>query len=154
MTNTPLATLLQAECALLEAFITVLQREQHLLIEGRTEDLEAVAREKSRIADQLTGAGQQREAALSSLGLDAGREGISIWQARADATEQARWSSLLESAAEARRLNETNGRLITERLQRNQQLLQVLTAASNRAALYGPDGQTQVSTGGRTLGSA
>lgn len=63
------------------------------------------------------------------------------------------WQALLALAARARALNETNGRLIAERLAHNRQALAVLLAAADQAALYGPDGQPRPLGGGRSLGS-
>jgi flagella synthesis protein FlgN len=64
------------------------------------------------------------------------------------------WNRLRALAAEARSLNDTNGRLIGIHLENNQQALAVLLSAANQAATYGPDGQQKPGGGGRSLGSA
>ncbi|MDP2808775.1 MAG: flagellar export chaperone FlgN [Rhodocyclaceae bacterium] len=107
----------------LRAFIDVLRREQALLTEGSIDALATLIAEKSVLADRLN---------------------------RMPASEEAAFREL---AAEARSLNETNGKLIALRMQHNQQALAVLMAAADQAITYGPDGQQRGGGGGRSLGS-
>lgn len=108
----------------LRAFIDVLRREQALLTEGSVEDLAPLIAEKTALADRLNRMPDSKEAALREL------------------------------AAEARALNETNGKLIALRLQQNRKALDILLAAADNATTYGPDGQQQTGLGGRILGKA
>lgn len=108
----------------LQAFIELLRREQTALVENDIETLAALITEKTALTERLNG--------------------ISAEEAQ----------SLRELAAEARQLNETNGRLIAVHLQRNQQALNVLLAAADHAATYGRDGQQQAGVSGRSLGKA
>jgi flagellar biosynthesis/type III secretory pathway chaperone len=51
-------------------------------------------------------------------------------------------------------MNHTNGELIQIKMRYNTQALAVLVGATQHAAgLYGPDGQTNLPSTGRTLGS-
>lgn len=108
----------------LRAFIDLLCREQAALSEGDIEALAALLPEKTALTERLNG--------------------ISAEEAH----------QLRELAAEARHLNETNGKLIAVHLQRNQQALNILLAAADHAATYGRDGQQQPLSGGRILGKA
>ncbi|QDX81371.1 hypothetical protein B9N43_09020 [Denitratisoma sp. DHT3] len=147
------------ELATLGKFIDLLQEEQGKLVAGELEGFEALAASKLAAADRLNGLSTSRDRLLCNAGYPAGREGVEAWLAGppnppSAAESRGAWESLLALAAEARRLNELNGKLIAERLSHNQQALSILTTATNRASLYGPDGQTRVSGGGRKLGSA
>lgn len=108
----------------LQAFIELLRREQAALTENDIEALAALLPEKTALTERVNG--------------------ISADEAR----------QLRELAAEARALNETNGKLIALHLQRNQQALNVLLAAADHAATYGRDGQPHSSLSGRSLGKA
>jgi len=128
------------------------------LVSGKADDLALLIDKKSALATRLGGCAQSREAALASLNLPAGRLGMDAWLATnpADGSSHKLWRELLPLAAEARSLNELNGKLIGTHLQHNQQALAALMAATERAMTYGPDGQTSVRPGGsgRILGSA
>jgi flagella synthesis protein FlgN len=57
-------------------------------------------------------------------------------------------------ANQAQQLNTTNGELIQSRMRYNQQALGVLFSSSKNASnLYGPDGQANMGSSGRHLGS-
>lgn len=146
--------LLSNELAAVAEFTALLQQEQQALVTGVVEGFESLATAKLGIADRLNALSNAREQSLRRAGLPEGRQGMDAWLATQQASARSDWQSLLNTAAEARRLNELNGKLIAERLSNNQQALSILTAATNRAALYGPDGQTHVSGAGRKLGSA
>lgn len=108
----------------LQAFIDVLRREQTTLAAGDIDALAPLIAEKTVLAERLN---------------------------QTPASEAAMFRDL---AGEARALNEANGKLIALRLQHNQQALNVLLAAADSAATYGPDGQQQSGVGSRILGKA
>lgn len=110
--------------ATLQAFIEVLRREQEALAAGDIEALPPLIAEKTALAERLN--------PLPASAL----------------------ASLKDLAAEALALNEANGKLIALRLQHNQQALNILLAAANGAATYGPDGQQQAAIASRSLGKA
>jgi flagellar biosynthesis protein FlgN len=149
-----LANLLSQEVEAVRSFILLLRREQSLLAEGASETLTALAEEKSRGAGQLTSLAEAREAQLAALKLPAGRAGMDAWTTSADGTSSRdNWNQLLQLAVEARALNEANGKLIGVHLQHCQQGINVLTAALDQAATYGPDGQQRTGISGRSRGS-
>lgn len=108
----------------LQAFVELLRQEQAALAAGDIDALAPLITEKTALAERLN---------------------------RISVDETRRYRDLV---SEARTLNEANGKLIALRLQHNQQALNVLLAAADSAATYGPDGQQQPATGGRMLGKA
>jgi len=138
----------------LQSFISLLQREQGMLMENHTDRLTELSEQKSADALGLNELAETRRTLLSkSLSrLDAGA--ISGWLEAHDPQGLAVWQEIQSLAEHARQLNQTNGELIQMKLRRNQQLLTVLSNAVNKANLYGPNGQASFSPGsGRSLGS-
>ncbi len=155
MPRDTLAGLIDQELRSLRTFVVLLGREQELLGQGAVEPLSALAEEKSALATTLVRFAAARDVELAQLGLPAGRAGMTAWVGgKADTSCQADWNQVLALAAEARALNETNGKLIGLHMQNNQQALSVLMAAADQAVTYGPDGQRKAGSGGRSLGSA
>jgi flagella synthesis protein FlgN len=134
----------------------VLQREQAALTQGSTDALMTLAAEKVRHAERLAILNQEREVTLRAAGLDSGRAGIQALSSAGSLPIKVQndLATVIELAKESRRLNELNGKLVADRLQHNQQALNVLLSAAKQSTLYGPDGQTRVGPAGRTLGSA
>lgn len=146
---------LEAEIAKLKEFIDVLKREQELLARADTEALMPLVDIKTGLANSLSVMSQHRETLLPKLGVAPNRSGMEAWLAQAGtAPQRQQWGELLTLAAEARALNETNGKLIQLHLQQHQQAFAALMTAANRAMTYGPDGQQQTGIGGRILGTA
>jgi flagella synthesis protein FlgN len=157
--SAPIAAILADELAALRDFVALLQHEQATLVEGKVDALVALIDRKSALAARLTDCAQRREKTLQELKLPPGRSGMEAWLAAASTDPRARlhWQQLLPLAAEAKALNELNGKLIGTCLQHNQQALAALLGATERAMTYGPDGHTLASAGGgsgRILGSA
>ena len=142
------------ELATLRTFVALLGHERDSLSKGEAESLAALAVEKSAMATELTRLAASRDTELGRMGLPSGRAGMDAWLITRPGKNQAAWNELLGLAAEARTLNETNGKLIQLHLQNNQQALSVLMAAVDQAVTYGPDGQQKSGAGGRSLGSA
>ena len=153
--STP-SQLLSSELAVLREFVALLQQEQQALVAGEIDRLMPLVNEKTSIAAQLGEFAEQRNRMLAAASLPANKQGMEKWLSGLAATDPVRktWASLVKMTAEAQALNESNGKLIAMRLQHNQQALDVLLAAANQASLYGPDGQTKPSGGGRLFGAA
>lgn len=151
-----IADLIAAELAVLRDFVAVLQREQAALTEGHADSLMALAEQKVAYAEQLAALNLDRDILLRAAGLADGNGGMQAWRSldNLPTKTQNDLASVIELARESRRLNDLNGKLVSERMQHNQQALHVLLSAVKQSALYGPDGQTQVGPAGRTLGSA
>lgn len=149
--------LLIEEVGKLKEFVTLLKREQELLVHADTEALLPLIESKTRLASALGALAQARENHLANLGLASGRNGMESWlSAHGNAEQRKTWHTLLQMAAAARDLNVTNGKLIGLHMQHNQKALTALMHASDRAMIYGPDGQQQGGggLGGRILGTA
>lgn len=147
------AAALGCEIAVLADFVALLEEEQQRLTNNDSDALIELAARKEAASRTLEELGQQREAALITQYGQGGRAGIERWLAQPDSDGEL-WQRLLSLAAEARNLNQINGRLIGLRLQHNQKALNALMTASNRAVTYGPDGQQRLGSGGRMLGCA
>lgn len=146
---------LDEEIAQLRQFVELLKREQSLLKKDDSESLLSLVNDKNDLADKIAVLSRKRETQLAQLKLPSGRPGMEAWLAQ-PGNQHARhsWNLLLELTATARDLNILNGKLIGLHMQHNQQALQILMSATNRASTYGPDGQQQTGFGSRILGKA
>ena len=140
----------------LRRFFSLLEAERDILTRGEADKLPPLVEQKSTLATRLSALLAEREQALANAGFPAGREGTEAWLSKLPPADPAReqWAQLLALAEEARRQQETNGKLIAIQLQNTQQALAALMSASGRPLTYGPDGQQRVGGGGRRLGSA
>lgn len=151
---------LESEHALFEAFVGLLEAESAALAGNDIDALPVLARAKSDKVVQLSQLFEERRSYLRAAGFEADRTGMAHWLIAHGGTDGARltqlWNSLLERAAHAQKLNETNGALIETRLRFNQSALAALQAAARNTAGYGPDGSTTLATGrsGRDFGTA
>lgn len=139
----------------LRAFLSLLEREREALNSSDAEPLTAICAEKNKAADRLHASGLRRTEWLANECKGTGREAVSAWLASLapHAPQRKAWQQLIELAKRARKLNEESGALIRARMQHGQQALAVLLAASDRAALYGPNGHTLGAPAKRHLGS-
>ncbi|HEY6896973.1 MAG TPA: flagellar protein FlgN [Rhodocyclaceae bacterium] len=152
----PLQGLLDEEIAVLGDFLKILKQEEAALVAGDADGLVPVAQTKNQLAERLALIAERRAVLLNAAGLPQSRAGIETLITRQPGAKdvQQRWTTLLEQAREVKQRNELNGRLIAEKLSHNQQALQALSAAAERTALYGPDGQTRIGGSGRSFGRA
>jgi flagella synthesis protein FlgN len=155
---TAIEALLKRTITELQAFIAVIAAERKVLITGDIDQLPDISGKKSALTTRLADLESQREAKLASAGFGAGQPAIDAWLAAEGSTNstsaQTAWKHLLELAAEARRENEINGKLIATHLKQNQQGLAALLGESADAGTYGANGQQKTSSGRRPLGSA
>ena len=146
----------------LQRFLAVIATERQALISGEINQLPAFAEEKSALATRLATLESQRENRLHEAGFAAGREGIDAWRAAnastpTSLTSTARpvlWQQLIDLAAEAKRENETNGKLIAALTQQNQQALGILLGQSADTTTYNADGQQNSVASRRAVGGA
>jgi len=152
-----IAILIDGERALMRRFVDLLEQEEALLIAGETDALLALVREKSEVYQLLQ---RQHDARALLLGRLLGRLRLDNSDASVRALCAAmpdtllRWDEVLALAEAARDRNALNGKLIIERMHNNQAALSVLLSASDQPQLYGADGSTRPTGGGRHLGSA
>jgi len=149
------AAMLQAEHDALGAFISLLQAEQEILVQGNADRLAAIAPEKSAQVDLLARLGQKRDRFLTDQNLALSAAGVETWLSRQPAIAVATrkiWHESLRRAEMARQLNISNGLLIDSRMQQNRQKLAVLQSAAGSDHVYHPNGQLGPFRSGRQIG--
>lgn len=145
---------LTAERNALHNFVDLLEREQSMLVANQTDQLLALAEQKSANAISLGDLAESRRSLFRRDIPELSIETIHAWLEMNSAQGLAIWREIRVLAERAQQLNITNGELVQMKLRHNHQALSVLSKAVNKAALYGPDGQTSFSPGsGRSLGS-
>ena len=135
---------LQLEQDAIKTFIDILEKEQNALVHGNIEDLDYFASQKTHITKKLADFGNKRDQYLTAKGLSLDTKCINnllISEDNNTATGTI-WTNLLQLAKTAKQLNQTNGAIITTRLQQSQQALAALQSAAGTVSLYGPKGQT------------
>jgi len=151
---TSLPNILAAECAALQRFVALLEREQGMLVENRTDQLLELSGQKSSDALSLNKLAESRHTLLQHDIPQLTRAAIDDWLTKHHAKSLPVWHDIVSLTERARELNQINGQLIQSKLRHNQQALTVLSNAVNQSALYGADGQARFSPGsGRSLGS-
>jgi len=149
---------LRAELAGFRELHQILLAEQDCLLRADAQALPELIEIKSRQIERLHALAGQRGGYLSAHRFDPGRSGMQKWLtglAGADRSELAAlWQEVLDTAAQARALNSSNGGLIGARLNHNQAALAALQSAARSLSTYGPDGQAQLPAGQRELGRA
>lgn len=141
---------LNNELATLRKFVALLTTERQCLLDNDTDGLLTLSEAKIQAALQLTEIGNARRNSLLANSTDS----MEAWVARHAPGSKAVWNEIRKLAAEAQHLNSTNGELINTSMRHNQQALSALhNAAKNAAGIYGPDGQANISSSGRHLGS-
>jgi flagella synthesis protein FlgN len=150
--NGPTAELLSNlndECAALREFVVLLENEQRVLLGQHTEELLPLAEAKIQLTSKIAALSTARQRYLPK---DTGN--LAEWLKRNAPQGLPAWQQARQLAAHVQRLNQTNGEMIQVKLRYNQQALGVLYgAAQSTAGLYGADGQPNLPTGSRTLGS-
>ena len=135
---------LQAEHDALGAFVSLLQLEQEILIQGDAERLASLAPDKAAKINLLAILGEQRNRHLASQSLSANTEGMRAWLKRNPgfaAGVSKTWKELLARAETARQINQNNGILIESRMHQNRQKLAVLQLTTASDGVYRPDGR-------------
>ncbi len=135
------------------AFVVLLKAEQEALRHGVASDVERLAPDKIRMADALARHTAKRLEALAASGHQRSALGTQAWVAAhaKNGAAATAWQALREHAAEARALNETNGKLIELRLRHCRQALSALEQACGATTVYGPQGRTIPPAASRTV---
>jgi len=149
---------LRAELAGFRELHQILLAEQDCLLRADAQALPELIDIKSRQIERLHALAGQRSGYLAAHRLDPGHRGMQEWLSRVAGVDQPElatlWQELLDTAAQARALNSSNGGLIGARLNHNQAALAALQSAGRSLSTYGPDGQAQLPAGQRQLGTA
>lgn len=136
------------------SLMALLETEQQALLGADTDKLMALSDSKVQAASELGKLAEERKKELLAYGAAAEASGMAAWL-QVNAKELLPvWRSIQQLAERAQQMNRTNGVLIQSRLRHNQQALMALqNAARSTNGLYGPDGQSHLTTSGRILGS-
>lgn len=149
--NSP-AHQLQEEIRLARTLLDLLKEEQARLIAAEIDALTVLTEEKSRLVARMSEFAAERHHALLAAGFAATEEGMQAWlESRQPETVRQSWQELLQLAKSAKDLNRSNGLLIGKHLARNQSALNVLKGGPQGQPLYGPNGQSAVTSAGRGL---
>jgi flagella synthesis protein FlgN len=147
-------TALTIERDALRVFVSLLEQEQRDLIENVTDDLPALAEQKSAQAIKLTGLISTRQHLLGQQLPVLNTLTLNTWLSSQQPSAQPLWLELQNLAQRAQQLNQSSGELIQLKLRHNQQALLVLNQASRTANLYGADGHPSFTPhSGRPLAS-
>lgn len=135
---------LKTERATLTAFIEILKKEENALIQGKIEEIDYLASDKSWLIETLIQLDNHRNEYFRNQGLALERNSVDIWFAQqySDQSEvQILWSELLGLVKIAQELTHSNGLIISAHLQHNQRAFAALHCAAGNVSLYGPEGQ-------------
>jgi len=151
---TQILTALTSERTALQQFVVLLEHEQNLLLQNDTDELLALSEKKSDRALSLNKLAETRRELLSQIIPKMTVDATQDWLKRHAPLGFTAWLEIREMTTRAQQLNSTNGELIQMKMRHNQQSLNALTSAANKASLYGRDGQTSFTPGsGRSLGN-
>lgn len=148
-----LSIVIDSQWALLKRFLGILEREEAILIAADRDALMALSNEKNEVYQLL----QRQHDACIILIRQCGKPNTaqSVREICASLPNTlARWEEVLELADQAKKRNETNGKMIIEQMHANQSALSVLLTATDQPQLYSADGSARHAGGGRILGSA
>jgi len=141
---------LKDESDTLRIFIEILKKEENALIEGKLEEIDHLAFNKTRLIQELIKHDDYRNVFFLKTGLPLERKSIDSWfnelaeQSSSFSEIKALWKELLDLAETAQQFTHSNGLIITNRLQHNLRSFAALHGAANNVALYGPKGQTYI----------
>lgn len=145
---------LNAERDALRSLVTLLETEQQALIDGKAEQLLPLSDSKTQAVHALSKLANARKNDLLTHAAAIKASGIVAWLQAHAAGSLPVWQDIQQLAEQMQNLNRTNGTLIQSKLRNNQQALAVLLNVTNSTqGLYGADGQPQLSSSGRILGS-
>ena len=141
---------LNKELIALREFVALLSTERQSLLNNDTENLLSLSEVKTNAANQIMEMSRVRRQNLLGNSLDT----METWIAKNAPKSREIWNEIRQLADQAQQLNNTNGELISSQMRHNQQSLNVLYNSSKSAAgIYGPDGQANINSAGRHLGS-
>lgn len=138
-----IVSILENEKKTAQLFLEILHKEEAILTQGRTHDLDFVLSEKIKLMNQLETQDNERTQYFTTQGYPTDKSGIQQWLTRltGDVNPHQLWSEFLGLMKRARQINQTNGQAITLLLQHNQRAYLALQNAAGNIALYGPKGQ-------------
>lgn len=145
---------MHAERTALRAFIRLLETEQQALLNEQSEQIQALADNKTQMVEELTKLVNARRNGMLARGIKIEPGSMETWLQTHTAINLPAWHEIRQLATHAQHMNRTNGELIQVKMRHNQQALTMLHYATHSASgLYGPDGQPSLPVSGRILNS-
>lgn len=138
------ASCLKIEKKLFEELIGILKQEENALTQSSFYKFDDFVSRKTSLLEQLSQLDSKRNQYFKNNGVALERKDINHWfgmHCPNNHETQDLWSELLVLADAARKLNHTNGLIISKYLQHNQCTFVALQCASGNIFLYGPSGQ-------------
>lgn len=141
-----LASLLTDQQQRVDALITLLSNEQNLLTQGDIDGdaLAEVAHQKQHLLTELERIESLRRNVQKRLGYESGALGAKA--AAQDAGCTVAWQHLLEKSERAARMNALTGKMLSLRMQHNQQMLDYIRQIAEKT-LYTPTGRNSAQPG-------
>lgn len=141
---------LRLEIELLQALIEILKQEINTFTLNcfNDLDLEYLVSKKTMLLEQLNQCDARRNSYLNLLGISIERRAINIWLEThcQDYPELKKaWDDLMALADKARKINYTNGLIISTYSEYNKRAFTTLNFAAGNISLYGPKGQAYIS---------
>lgn len=133
----------QIRCA--EAMLSTLGRENHALVDGDAELLNAAGADKARLVETLEALEVERRTLSDAIGASLARAG-------SDSTETTPWRTLLELIAACKRENQRNGALVKARSEQVRTALKLLRGSEPE--FYDESGLKPSARSARPLGTA
>lgn len=150
-----LANLFQQEIPLVQDFLNLLEQENNLLQNFRSEGLDDLVAQKNKLLPQIQDLENQR---INLLNLPEKSESISNSITAAtdnliaqidDQKISILWEILRELAKNVQELNSQNGNLLGLHLNKTNEILKILQQQTDKPTLYGKQGRAYEESGGR-----
>ena len=138
------ASCLKIEKKLFEELVGILKQEENVLTQSSFNKLDDFVSKKASLLEQLSQLDFKRNQHFKNNGVALEKKSINQWLEISCPNNneiQDLWNELLVLADAARKLNHTNGLIISKYLQHNQRTFVALQCASGNVSLYGPSGQ-------------
>ena len=135
---------LKIEKKLFEELIGILKQEENALTQSSFNKFDDFVSKKTSLLEQLSQLDFKRNQHFKNNGVALEKKSINQWLEISCPNNneiQDLWNELLVLADAARKLNHTNGLIISKYLQHNQRTFVALQCASGNVSLYGPSGQ-------------
>lgn len=144
-----LANLFQQEIPLVQDFLNLLEQENNLLQNFRSEGLDDLVAQKNKLLPQIQDLENQR---INLLNLPEKSETAATDNLIAqidDPKISILWEILRELAKNVQELNSQNGNLLGLHLNKTNEILKILQQQTDKPTLYGKQGRAYEESGGR-----
>ncbi|MEE9395918.1 MAG: flagellar protein FlgN [Methylococcales bacterium] len=156
----PLLELLETILQHTEGLLSLLERENQILVNRQPEYLEELAKEKLRIVTELNRLTKLQDEFLQSNNLPAGKRGLQAWTDGIELPKTEKnnllslWDKVRQTTEQCQTMNETNAITIERLALHVNRSLDILRGVTNRAnSIYGPNGHQTGQAESKSLAS-